>query len=122
MGNTILESNKIKIKSSRFQIEEIVELKNNVVFERFINWVMGEFDLFLQDEDEKKLKVYFPNGWFSIDYFQNTDIKIGVAIKVEGKSKVINQEIMNQLMQIYIRIYDFHNAIHILVDKKYSSK
>jgi len=106
MGNTILESNKINIKLSRFQIEEIVELKNNVFFERFINWVIGEFDLFLQDEDSKGLKVYFPTGCFSIYRFENPAIEFGVEMKIEGKSRVVCQGMMNQLMQIYNHISD----------------
>jgi hypothetical protein len=104
--NTTLTCTKINIKSARFQMEEIVKLKNNVVFSRFVNWITGEFDLFLQDEDSKGLKVYFPNGCFSIDRFENIDMEFGVAMKVEGKSKVVCQGMMNQLMQIHNHICD----------------
>lgn len=96
-------------KPSCFQIVKIVKLKNNVVFDRFVNWVIGEFDLFLKNEDSKELNVYFPNGWFNIHSFQNDDIEFGVTIKVEGKSKEACERIMNQLMQIYKHIYDFYN-------------
>lgn len=99
----------INMKSTRFQIEEIVKLEDNVVFCRFVNWVTGEFDLFLQDEDSKGLKVYFPNGCFSIGRFKNADIEFGVEMKIEGKSKVACQEMMNQLMQIYNHISDLYN-------------
>lgn len=99
---------KINMKSPHFQIVEIIQLKNNTVFSGFVNWVTGEFDLFLQDEDSKGLKVYFPNGCFSIDRFENTDIEFGVAMKVEGKSKVACQGMMNQLMQIYKHLCDLH--------------
>ena len=97
------------MNSSRFQIEEIVKLKNNEVFSRFVNWITGEFDLFLQDEDSKGLKVYFPDGCFSIGRFENADIEFGVEMKVEGKSKVVCQGMMNQLMQIYKHMCDSHN-------------
>lgn len=107
--NAILKSTKSNMKSSPFQIEEIVQLKNNVVFSRFVNWVTGEFDLFLQDENSKGLKVYFPDGYFSIGRFENADIEFGFAMKVEGKSKVACQGIMNQLMQIYKHLCDLHN-------------
>ncbi len=106
--NTTLTCTKINMKSSRFQIEEIVKLKNNEVFSRFVNWVTGEFDLFLQDEDSKGLKVYFPDGYFSIGRFENADIEFGVEMKVEGKSKVACQGMMNQLMQIYKHLCDLH--------------
>lgn len=107
--NTILKRTKINMKSPRFQIEEIIQLKNNVVFSRFVNWVTGEFDLFLQDENSKGLKVYFPDGYFSIGHFENADIEFGVEMKVEGKSKVTCQGMMNQLMQIYKHLCDSHN-------------
>lgn len=96
-------------KRPLFQIEEIIQLKNNVVFSRFVNWVTGEFDLFLQDENSKGLKVYFPDGYFSIGRFENADIEFGVEMKVEGKSKVTCQGMMNQLMQIYKHLCDSHN-------------
>lgn len=97
----------ISTKPSCFKIEETVSLKNNLICSKFINWIIGEFDLFLKEENSKVLKVYFPNGSFSIDCFQ--DIEVAAAIKVEGKSKVICEEIMNQIMKIYKHVYDFHN-------------
>lgn len=96
-------------KRPLFQIEEIVQLKNNVVFSRFVNWIAGEFDLFLQDEDSIGLKVYFPNGCFSIGFHQNIDVEFGVAMKVEGKSKVVCQGMMKQLMGIYKHMCDLYN-------------
>jgi len=37
-------------------------------YPKFRNWVIGEFDLSLKDENPQMIKVYFPNGWFSTGY------------------------------------------------------
>jgi hypothetical protein len=94
-------------KPFRFQIEEIIPLKDKVVFSQFVNWVTGEFDLFLQEEDSNGLKVYFPNGWFSIGCFKNKDLEFDAAIKIEAKSEVVCHEKIHQLMQIYMQICDY---------------
>lgn len=99
----------ISMKSTRFQVEEIVKLEDHVVYGRFVNWIIGEFDLFLQDEDSKGLKVYFPDGCFSIGRLENENIEFGVEMIVEGKSKVACQGMMNQLIQIYNHISDLHD-------------
>ena len=66
----------------------------------------GEFDLYLNSESDI-LKVYFPNGWFSIRNLKNENKKELIEIKVEGKSRIECQKIMNQLECIYNHVVHF---------------
>ncbi|MFI0429371.1 hypothetical protein [Mariniflexile sp. HMF6888] len=56
-------------KSNSFKLVKEVEVKNVEAYYMFINWVVDEFNLYLMNESEI-LKVYFPNGWFTISGFK----------------------------------------------------
>tara|TARA_R110002049_G_scaffold17238_1_gene67390 strand:- start:4318 stop:4713 length:396 start_codon:yes stop_codon:yes gene_type:complete len=88
-----------------FHLKKVDIIKTNGIYERLINWVTGEFDLFLQNESEL-LEVYFPNGWFSIRSFKNKNQEL-IEIKVEGKSRIACQNIMSQLEIIYNHVICF---------------
>ena len=94
---------------SRFQYKKEEMVKSNVVFERLINWVTGEFDLYLKNESEI-LEVYLPNGWFSIRNFKNENNKEVIEIRVEGKSRIACQKVMNQLEFIFNHVVRFSEA------------
>ena len=87
--------------------EEII--KTNGVYERFVNWVTGEFDLNLKQESET-LKVYFPNGWFSIVSHKNEKEQKVIQINVNGKSKIACEKIMIQLEHIYNHVVSFQQV------------
>lgn len=89
-----------------FHLKKVEAIKMKGFYERLINWVSGEFDLFLQNESEI-LKVYFPNGWFSIRNFKDEKNQNHVEIKVESKSKTACQKMMNQLDSIYNHVIRF---------------
>ncbi|SRR5690606_31024355 len=97
------------IKPSSFKIEEIALVKNNIAYCRFLNWISGEFDLFLKNEESNTLKVYFPNGWFSVGCFENQDGKISAVLNVEGKSKAACSKIMKRILSIHKHICRFHD-------------
>ena len=90
----------------QFKLEKMETIKTKGVYERLINWVSGEFDLYLKNESEI-LKVYFPNGWFTIRNYKDENSKELIEIKVEGKSKIACQKIMNQLERIYDHVVSF---------------
>ncbi|PKQ44184.1 hypothetical protein [Confluentibacter flavum] len=83
-----------------FRLKKVEIIKNHGVYDRMVNWVSGEFDLYLKDESDI-LKVYFPNGWFLIKSFNDENNKKVIEIKVEGKSRKGCQRMMNQLERIY---------------------
>ena len=87
-------------QAAPFHLKKVETIKNNGFYERLINWVSGEFDLFLQDESDN-LKVYFSNGWFMIRSFKNEKSQECIEIKVEGKSRIVCQKMMSKLEIIY---------------------
>jgi hypothetical protein len=91
---------------SHFRHKKVEIIKIKGIYERLINWVSGEFDLYLKNESGI-LKVYFPNGWFSIRNFKDENDKELIEIKVEGKSRIACQKIMNQLECIYNHVVRF---------------
>ncbi|MDO5986763.1 hypothetical protein Q4Q39_05015 [Flavivirga amylovorans] len=97
---------------SIFELIKIEPVKSIEVYNRFINWVTGEFDLYLKNKS-KELKVYFPNGWFSIGCFKNENQQINIKIKVKGKSKIACQKIMNQLELIYHHVLRFTESNNV---------
>jgi hypothetical protein len=67
---------------------------------KFLNWIEAEFDLFLIDNFEG-LKVYFPNGWFSIKLGdENIDNSL-FEIRLHCKSKEKGIKIFNMIETIY---------------------
>jgi hypothetical protein len=65
----------------------------------FINWVSGEFDLYLQDESDG-LYVYFPEGKFHIK--NNIDNGNVIAeINLETKILENGQIIFDKIMSVY---------------------
>ncbi len=97
-----------KTKPSNFQIQEMASVDSKIAYCRFLNWVIGEFDLFLKNEESEALKVFFPNGWFSISCFQNAENKINVTLVVEGKTEATCQNMMKHLKRIHKHVCEFH--------------
>lgn len=90
-------------------LKKVEAIKTNGIYERLINWVSGEFDLYIKDESDI-LKVYFPNGWFSIRNFKDENNKEFIEIKVHGKSKIACEIFNNRILSIYnhvVQFYDF---------------
>ncbi|UKM64507.1 hypothetical protein GSB9_01056 [Flavobacteriaceae bacterium GSB9] len=73
------------------------------VYSKFINWVSGEFDLYLQDTS-RGIKIYYPNGWFSIKKSDCVHENIDMKITVVSKSKTGCQKKHSQLVSIYNQI------------------
>jgi hypothetical protein len=68
-------------------------------YHTFLNWISGEFDLYLQDESNG-LHVYFPEGKFHI----KNDIDNGnIVAKITLESKILEngQSIFNKIMDVY---------------------
>lgn len=93
--------------SFEYKFDKLITLRDFKVYDKFINWVIGEFDLYLRDESDT-LSVYFLNGWFSIRKLNCKNEIIQLQIKVKGRSKNIGQEIMDQLEGIYYHIIRFY--------------
>lgn len=98
--------NSSNLKYSHFKLTQIEPIKNIGVYNMFINWVIGEFDLYLKNESEQ-LKIYYPNGWFKIRKINENEDGIHIEIMVEGKSKTGCNKIMDQVQTIYNHVISF---------------
>mgnify|MGYP003634835327 CR=1 FL=1 len=98
------------IKSSYYNLIKIESVKNLRVYNKFINWIIGEFDLYLKNDESKKLKVYFPNGCFSIGSFNNENEKIYIQIKIQAKSRVTCEILMDRILSIHSHVLHFYEV------------
>lgn len=73
---------------------------NKVTYHKFLNWLTGEFDLNLKEEN-KGLKVYFPNGYFLVKQLKNIDDKIQFEICVKSKSRNTGINIFQKIESTY---------------------
>ena len=75
----------------------IETIRSIELYKKFINWVVGDFDLYLKTNDSKGLKVYFPNGWFSIGSFIDKEEIVNIEIKVRSRSRIVCDMMMKQI-------------------------
>jgi hypothetical protein len=85
------------MNSSLFQHKKEAFFTSSKRYYQFLNWVSGEFDLFLQD-DTNGLLVYFPEGKFIIKESLEKEIfvaHININTTVEKKGEDILEKIMS---------------------------
>lgn len=97
----------ISFKNKYYYFNESKEVKSYPFYTQYINWIKGEFDLF-QKEELDGLKVYLPNGCFTIKMINKKTDLINAEICVKSKSKksgfITYQKIellYNNLVKIY---------------------
>jgi hypothetical protein len=81
------------------QLNKKVFFNSSNSYHTFINWVSGEFDLFLQD-DFNGLMVYFPGGSFHIKNDAYIE-PIVAEINMESKNIENGQIIFNKIISLY---------------------
>jgi hypothetical protein len=69
-------------------------------YNKFINWVSGEFDLYLQDKSNG-LDVFFPNGKLNIKKAIDQDNTLVAKINFESKLQNQGTDIINKIMALY---------------------
>ena len=68
-------------------------------YNQFLNWISGEFDLFLQDETNG-LQVYFPEGNFLIKVsIENESVLAHINLSTNAEKK--GEDILNKIMSVY---------------------
>jgi hypothetical protein len=84
-------------------------IENNEIYDQFLNWLKGEFDLYLMEELDG-LKVYYPNGLFSVMLFSENEKNFSIEIKIISKTlKTANQmavkieSIYNHLNKVFLK-------------------
>lgn len=76
--------NDVIYKKPYYKLTRKESMENIDIFNKFINWTSGEFDLCLQ-EDAPGLKVYYPNGHFTIQKLTSKK-DLNIEITVYSKS------------------------------------
>ena len=69
-------------------------------YHKFINWVSGEFDLYLQDESNG-LHVFFPEGKFHIKNGNEKDNAVVAEIHIESKVLQKGIDMIEEIMSVY---------------------
>jgi len=75
-------------------------LANNYLYNKFINWISGEFDLYLQDE-QNGLDVFFPGGKVNINKVEEIKDNVVVEINIESKNLSLANTITNKIISIH---------------------
>ncbi|GAA4892179.1 hypothetical protein GCM10023311_15790 [Flaviramulus aquimarinus] len=79
-----------------YELVSIESFPSKSLYKTFINWVSGEFELFLQEKIQD-LKIFFPGGWININevktHSTNFTFKIIVKSKYQEKGIQINNQI-----------------------------
>ncbi len=97
-SRTYCETNKPHTRS--FQDSTHIEsFANPKLYKKFLNWVSGEFDLFLQIE-ENDLQIFFPNGSLHIKEQNINSNTITAEIKIKSKNPTVGINILNQITSI----------------------
>lgn len=90
----------ISFESPYYNFITYENIKTIDVYDTFINWVRGEFDLF-QMEELDGLKVYYPNGWFYIELLSENDSDLIIAINIKSKTIDSGQKTEAQIQMIF---------------------
>lgn len=94
--NSFLETS---YKAPFHKLNKKTLFNSKVKYNTFLNWISGEFDLFLQDESNG-LKIFFPEGKFHIK--NNIDQgKIIAEINLESRTLDSGQLIFDKIMYVY---------------------
>lgn len=76
---------------------------NTFNYHKFLNWVSGEFVLFLQDES-KHLKIFFPNSILQIKKINQSNEEVHIEVCIKTKVLRCGIELMNKITKIYDKL------------------
>jgi hypothetical protein len=78
-------------------------IKSIEIYNKFLNWTQSEFDLYQKDELDG-LKVYFPNGCFTIKIINKKAGIINAEICVKSKSKKFGFKTYQKIESLYFHL------------------
>ncbi|RTZ03119.1 hypothetical protein [Flavobacterium sp. GSP6] len=78
-------------------------------YDQFINWLKGEFDLYLMEETDG-LRVYYPNGMFTVKLVSKRENDFSIEIKIKSK----NLKAANQISK---KIETIHSHLKTVLNK-----
>ncbi len=98
----------ISFEAPYYNFNKSERVETIAVYNQFINWVIGEFDL-CQIEECEGLKVYFANGYFSVDLLYKSKKYLNVIIKIKSKTLNDGKKIENILNTIFSNLKKLEN-------------
>jgi len=90
------------------QFTQTESIMNKHIYNKFLNWISSEFDLYLQDE-LNGLEVFFPDGKFSIKPISENKNDILIEINVKSKNLNLMNLIGNQIISIHDQIESIYS-------------
>jgi hypothetical protein len=92
-----------------YQAIQLMKLDTIAFYDKFLNWIKEEFDLYLMNESlSESLLVYFPNGCFSVKNISKTEPFVIVEVKIVSKTLDCGTKTANQITAV---INLFHKAL-----------
>jgi len=76
------------------------EIKSVDIYHKFLNWLTGEFVL-CQNAQSEGLKVYYPDGFFTIKILNNNEGILNTEIKVKCKSEKTGLHTYQKIASVY---------------------
>ncbi|EDP72781.1 hypothetical protein FBALC1_16807 [Flavobacteriales bacterium ALC-1] len=98
----------ISFKSPYHNWTQRESIVNKQLYNKFLNWTSGEFDLYLQEE-LNGLEVFFPKGEFSIKALEESKKNMLIEINVKSKDLTLMNTIGNQIISIYHQIESIYS-------------
>ncbi|MBA4275941.1 hypothetical protein [Flavobacterium sp.] len=93
----------ISIETAIHTLTRHKNIQNIEVYNQFINWLKGEFDLYLMEELDG-LKVYYPNGLFSVILFSKNEKDFSIEIKIMSKTLKTANQMAAKIETIYCHL------------------
>jgi len=93
----------IAFESPFHTITRYEKIENIEFYDQFINWLRGEFDLCLMEELDG-LKVYYPNGLFSVTLFSKNEKDLSIEIEIRSKTLKSVNEVSSKIETIHRRL------------------
>lgn len=98
----------ISFETPYYSFKKCEKVETIAIYNQFINWIIGEFVLY-QIEESDGLKVYFSNGWFTINILNKNKNCIKMAIKVKSKTLNDGKKIQNKINTIFSNLNELES-------------
>jgi len=84
---------------SYYELTHTESVPSKALYEKFLNWVSAEFELYLQDKLHG-LKIFYPGGYFYITEAERSNNDVNFKIIVKNKYRQKGVQINNQVNAI----------------------
>ena len=81
-------------------------------FNKLLNWIGGEFTLYLQQDEKSGLKVFFPNGWFFINLIEGMGNEYEIIVKSKSKKTIV--PIYNRIISVVNHLNKFTGTLPVV--------